>query len=161
VVAPPLLQVAQFNILKDGSRHETTTSYMGGAGHATDATYMEGEYMPSKHIDLGAVPIQPAYRTNAGGEQMRRILEINPRRCIKIIRSTGSQETIFGAFGGAIGAAISPSLDALRPSRRRENTIGTLRPYQNLDHRIEFVYFNPADKPAQPFAKPRKNQKDI
>jgi hypothetical protein len=103
--------------------------------------------MPSKHIDLGAVPITPAYRTNAGGanegdfgNKSRMIYQNN--------RSANQQDTYFGAFGGAIGAVVAPLLDALRPSRR-ENAVGSLRPYQNPSSTVSNSYvFNPADRPA-------------
>jgi hypothetical protein len=43
---------------------------------------------------------------------------------------------------------VAPLLDALRPSRR-ENTIGTLRPYQNPGTTVSNSYvFNPADRPS-------------
>ena len=135
------------DVFKDQAREETTASYMGGAGAANDATYVDGEYMPSKHIDLGAVPLAPAYRTNAiganegdFGNKSRMIYQNN--------RSVNEQDTYFGAFGGAIGAVVAPLLDALRPSRR-ENTIGTLRPYQNPGTTVANSYvFNPADRPS-------------
>ena len=133
------------NVLKDGSRQDTTASYMGGAGAANDATYVDGEYMPSKHIDLGQLPIAPAYRSNASGanesdfgNKSRMVYQNN--------RTANQQDTYFGAFGGAIGAVVAPLLDALRPSRR-ENTIGTLRPYQNPGTTVSNSYvFNPADR---------------
>lgn len=135
------------DVLKDQTRQETSVAYAGGAGAANEATYVDGEYMPSKHIDLGAVPIAPAYRTNAAGanegdfgNKSRMIYQNN--------RTANEQETYFGAFGGAIGAVVAPLLDALRPSRR-ENTIGTLRPYQNPGTTVSNSYvFNPADRPA-------------
>jgi len=135
------------DILKNQAREETTQSYTGIASAANDATYVDGEYMPSKHIDLGAVPLAPAHRTNAGGanesdfgNKSRMIYQNN--------RSVNQQDTYFGAFGGAIGAVVAPLLDALRPSRR-ENTIGTLRPYQNPGSTVSNSYvFNPADRPA-------------
>jgi hypothetical protein len=135
------------DVFKDQARQETTASYVGGAGAANDATYVDGEYMPSKHIDLGEVPLAPAYRSNAAGanegdfgNKSRMIYQNN--------RSANEQDTYFGAFGGAIGAVVAPLLDALRPSRR-ENTIGTLRPYQNPGTTVANSYvFNPADRPA-------------
>jgi hypothetical protein len=133
------------DIMKDGSRQETTASYSGGAGSSSDATYVEGEYMPSKNIDLGHVPIGPAHRNNAFGanegdfgNKSRMVYQNN--------RSVNEQGTYYGAFGGAIGAVIAPLLDALRPSRK-ENTIGTLRPYQNAGTTVSNSYvFNPSDK---------------
>jgi hypothetical protein len=63
-------------------------------------------------------------------------------------RSINENNTYFGAFGGAIGAVVSPLLDSLRPSRR-ENAVGTLRPYQNPGTTVSNSYvFNPADRPA-------------
>jgi hypothetical protein len=135
------------DVLKDVNRQDTTQSYIGGAGASTDATYVDGEYMPSKHIDLGAVPITPAYRRNAlganegdFGNKSRMIYQNN--------RTANQQDTYFGSFGGAIGAVVAPLLDALRPSRK-ENTVGTLRPYQNPGSTVSNGYlFNPADRPA-------------
>ena len=135
------------DVLKNVAREETAVSYIGGAGAANDATYVDGEYMPSKHIDLGQLPLAPAYRTNASGanegdfgNKSRMIYQNN--------RTANSQDTYFGAFSGAIGAVVAPLLDALRPSRR-ENTIGTLRPYQNPGSTVSNSYvFNPADRPA-------------
>jgi len=47
---------------------------------------------------------------------------------------------------GSLGAVVAPLLDALRPSRR-QNVIGTLRPYQNPGTRVSESYiFNPADR---------------
>jgi len=132
---------------KDVNRQTTAQAYIGGAGAANDATYVDGEYMPSKHIDLGEVPLAPAYRTNAAGanegdfgNKSRMIYQNN--------RTANQQDTYFGSFGGAIGAVVAPLLDALRPSRK-ENTVGTLRPYQNPGSTVSNSYvFNPADRPA-------------
>lgn len=135
------------HVLKDGNRQDTAQSYIGGAGGVNDATYVDGEYMPSKHIDLGALPLRPAYRTNAMGasegdfgNKSRMVYQNN--------RTANQQNTYFGSFGGAIGAVVAPLLDALRPSRK-ENTVGTLRPYQNPGSTVSNGYlFNPADRPA-------------
>ena len=63
-------------------------------------------------------------------------------------RSENIQNDYFGAVGGAIGAVISPILDVLRPSRK-ENTVGTLRPYQNAGTTVSNSYiFNPSDRPG-------------
>lgn len=139
------------NVLKDGARHETTAEYVGGAGAAFNSLPMvDGEYMPSKHIDLGAVPFRPAYRTGANGGNdadygyKSKMMYQNNRS----INNNNNQDTYFGSFGGSIGAVVAPLLDALRPSRR-ENAVGTLRPYQNPGTTVSNSYmFNPADRPA-------------
>jgi hypothetical protein len=61
-------------------------------------------------------------------------------------RSENQNDGYFGIIGGAIGATVAPLLDVLRPSRK-ENTVGTLRPYQNAKSTVGQSYlFNPADK---------------
>lgn len=135
------------DILKDGSRQETSQTYVGIAGAENDGTYVDGEYMPSKHIDLGPIPFAPAHRTNALGGSENDFGNKSMTN-YKNNRTVNQQDTYFGAFGGAMSAAIAPLLDALRPSRR-ENTIGTLRPYQNPGSTVSKSYiFNPADRPA-------------
>jgi len=126
-------------------RTDTSTEYAGIAGYSNPATYQDGEYMPSKHIDLGPVPIHGAYRQGANGAN-EADYGYTSKMQYQNNRSTTGDETYFGSFGGAIGAVVAPLLDALRPSRR-ENTIGSLRPYQNPGTTVSNSYiFNPADK---------------
>ena len=126
-------------------RTDTSTEYAGIAGYSNSAGYQDGEYMPSKHIDLGPVPIQGAYRQGANGAN-EADYGYTSKMQYQNNRATTGDETYFGAFGGAIGAVVAPLLDALRPSRR-ENTVGSLRPYQNPGTTVSNSYiFNPADK---------------
>jgi hypothetical protein len=61
-------------------------------------------------------------------------------------RSANKQDSYFGLVSGSIGAVVAPLIDILRPSRK-ENVIGTLRPYQNPGTNVPQSYiFNPADK---------------
>ena len=132
---------------RDVNRTTTTTSYVGIAGSSNPETYVEGQYMPSKHIDLGAVPLYPA---NAVGRSGAREGEfgIKGKMAYPNNRTINRTDDYFGAVGGAFGSVISPLLDILRPSRR-ENTIGSLRPYQNPTAPVHNSYlFNPADRPA-------------
>ena len=127
-------------------RPETTTSYVGAAGTQLPETYTTGEYMESNHMDLGQVPFGVATMTNKqqgnDHEYERKSQNAYPNN-----RSAHTQETYFGAFGSAIGAVVAPLLDELRPSRK-ENVIGTLRPYQNAHTGVSNSYlFNPADRP--------------
>ena len=133
-------------IIHDQNRSDTAIEYSGIAGYSNSAGYQDGEYMPSKHIDLGPVPIQGAYRQGANGAN-EADYGYSSKMQYQNNRATTGDETYFGAFGGAIGAVVAPLLDALRPSRR-ENTIGSLRPYQNPSTTVSNSYiFNPADKP--------------
>lgn len=129
------------------NRPDTTTSYTGGAGAHTEETYQMGTYMESKHMDLGAVPYGIA---NATGhkEATDNDYSKHSKQAYPNNRTENSQDTYFGAFSGAIGAVVAPLLDELRPSRK-QNAVGTLRPYQNPQSTVSSSYvFNPADRPA-------------
>jgi hypothetical protein len=136
-------------MLRDVSRPETTMSYTGVATSQNPSQAgVTGEYMESKHMDLGPIPIgianavghSQAASTDYGGLQNTQTYSNN--------RTSTGDETYFGAFGGAIGAVVAPLLDELRPSRK-QNAIGTMRPYQNAQSKVGSSYlFNPADRPA-------------
>ena len=140
------------------SRPETTTEYTGGAGYANESTYVPGEYMPSTNIDLGAVPISSA---NAHGRNYAHDAEYGMKSSKAYMnnRTANTQDGYFGAIGGAIGAAVAPVMDMLRPSRK-ENTIGSLRPYQNAKSTVGQSYlFNPADRPGTTIRETTENSK--
>lgn len=131
----------------ESHRSTAAMSYVGGAAAGQEGMYVDGEYMPSKHQDLGAVPLAPA--DNAGrGFARDGDYAYASNRTYANNRSTANAGDYFGAMGGTIGAVVAPLLDMLRPSRK-ENTIGSLRPYQNptsgpKNPRV----FNPADRPG-------------
>ena len=140
------------------NRPETTVSYTGAAGADNQGIFVDGEYMPSKHIDLGSVPLSSAYAKGKGGAtdgdygSKSQVVYNNNR-------TANSQSDYFGAVGGAIGSVISPLLDVLRPSRK-ENTIGTLRPYQNAGTKVPQTYvFNPSDRPGPTIRETTENSK--
>jgi len=129
------------------SRPETAVAYAGGAGYQTEASYIPGEYMPTHNQQLGEVPLAIA---NANGRQYATDAdyEIKAKKAYPNNRSSNKQDQYFGMVSGGIGAAIAPLLDMLRPSRK-ENVLGTLRPYQNPSTTVPQSYiFNPADRPA-------------
>ena len=132
----------------DPNRATATMSYVGAAGrHDTDAQYVEGEYMPSHRNQLGDVPLGPIsgasrtdiYDTDFGAKSAKKYTNN---------RSTSNVDDYFGIVGGALGAVVAPLLDVLRPSKR-QNTVGTLRPYQNPESTVKNSYLlNPGDRPA-------------
>ena len=140
------------------NRPETTTSYIGAAGSDNQGVFVDGEYMPSKHVDLGEVPLSVA---NAVGRSGARDGDYGSKTQVLYNnnRTANHQDDYFGVVGGAIGSVISPLLDVLRPSRK-ENTIGTLRPYQNAaSHVTQSYVFNPADRPAHTLRETTENSK--
>jgi len=129
------------------NRPETSAEYSGVAGAYVSGQQMDGEYMPSKHIDLAGPQVQPAYRVGACGAN-ESDYGIKSQKVYKNNRSSNRNDGYLGVAGGVITAAIAPLLDALRPSRK-ENTIGTLRPYQNPGTTVPNSYiFNPTDRPG-------------
>jgi hypothetical protein len=128
-------------------RRAEGVEYSGIAGYANSSTYVEGEYMPSKHIDLGPVPLAGAYAPGAHvGNELD--YEAKAVRAYPNNRSTtNDSDGYFGIVSSGFGAAVAPLLDILRPSRK-ENTVGNLRPYQNPGTTVSKSYlFNPADRP--------------
>jgi hypothetical protein len=96
---------------------------------------------------LGSVPLGPvdaAYRSDLydadfGAKSAKKYTNN---------RSTSNVDDYFGIVGGALGAVVAPLLDVLRPSKK-QNTIGTLRPYQNAESTVKNSYLlNPGDRPA-------------
>jgi|UniRef100_A0A6C0IQM6 hypothetical protein len=127
------------------NRPETTASYVGAAGYANENGYVPGEFMESKKTQLGNVPIGIA---NANGRQYANTNDYGAKSKMAYPnnRSSNKQDSYFGLVSGSLGAAVAPLLDVLRPSRK-ENVVGTLRPYQNAGSNVPQSYiFNPNDK---------------
>jgi hypothetical protein len=141
------------------NRPETTASYIGGAGYNVESSYVPGEYRESTNIDLGAIPIGIV---NAAGRNYAHDAEygIKSSKAYMNNRVANKSGEYFGALGGVIGAAIAPVMDVLRPSRK-ENTIGTLRPYQNAKSTAggQSYLFNPNDRPAPTIRETTENSK--
>lgn len=140
------------------TRPETSTDYMGVAGTQNDAAYVPGEYMPTHMQQLGPVPVGVANaqgRSKAGENDY----SIRSNKAYANNRSSNQQDGYFGAVGNSLGAAVAPLLDMLKPSRK-ENMIGTMRPYQNPGTSVSQSYvFNPADKPAPTIRETTENSK--
>lgn len=140
------------------NRPETTASYTGVAAYGNSAPYVEGEYMPSKHHDLGAVPL-PVPGAEGHGNPTDGDYGIQGQVAYPNNRSSNHQDSYYGAFSGGIGAVIAPLLDIMRPSRR-ENTIGNLRPYQNPNSTVPRPHIvNPADRPGTTIRETTENSK--
>jgi hypothetical protein len=141
------------------SRPETTAEYTGGAGFSNPAAYVPGEYMPSHNINLGAVPTPSV---SAVGRNWAHDAEYGMKstKAYNNNRTANNQNGgYFGAIGGAIGAAVAPVMDIIRPSRK-ENTVGNLRPYQNAKSAVSESYiFNPADRPGTTIRETTENSK--
>jgi hypothetical protein len=128
---------------RETARQTTGREHVGVAGNQ-NMQYIKGEYMDSRNQQLGAVQFTPAYASRAGeaneGDYGNKSFKSYPNN-----RVYSNNDDYFGIVGSAIGASIAPLVDMLRPSRK-ENVVGTLRPYQNPKSTVEKSYiFNPAD----------------
>lgn len=140
------------------NRPETTTSYVGAAGYSNENGYVQGEYMESKRHELGELPYGVA---NANGRQYANNADfgMKSKMAYPNNRSSNKQDDYFGMVSGSLGAAVAPLLDILRPSRK-ENVVGTLRPYQNAGSNVPQSYiFNPNDKPGVTHRETTENSK--
>ena len=143
---------------KDVSRPETSASYAGGAAYGNSTIYVDGEHMPSHRMQLGAAPFTAA-GANGKGSPTDSDYGIKGKMAYPNNRSSNVQDKYFGAVGGAFGAAVAPLLDALRPSRK-ENTIGSLRPYQNAKSSVAATYlFDPTQLAAKTIRETTENSK--
>jgi hypothetical protein len=115
--------------------------------------------MPSHNISLGAVPTPSV---SAVGRNWAHDAEYGMKstKAYNNNRTANNQNGgYFGAIGGAIGAAVAPVMDIIRPSRK-ENTVGNLRPYQNAKSAVSESYiFNPADRPGTTIRETTENSK--
>jgi hypothetical protein len=136
------------HIDKDVNRPDTAAEYAGGAGYQNSALYVDGEHMPSHKIQLDAPALTPAGARN-GGAPTASDYGIKSKTAYPNNRSTNKQDKYFGAIGGAFGAAVAPLLDVLRTSKK-ENTIGSLRPYQNVKGEVASSYVYDPNKKAAP-----------
>jgi len=133
-------------------------NYGGIAQGSNPSMYVDGEYMPSKNIELGAVPLAVANSVGQGGARTGDY-GIQSQNMYMNNRAANIQPDYFGAVGSAIGAVVSPLLDVLRPSRK-QNVIGTLRPYGDAGTTVPLSYiFNPADRMGPTIRETTENSK--
>jgi hypothetical protein len=135
------------HIPREVARPETSQEYAGVAQQTTGTShYVVGNYAEPHSVELGSYPILAA---NAQGKFLATDGDYGyqSNRSYLNNRSIGAgKEDYFGAVRGAITEVVAPLFDVLRPSRK-ENSVGTLRPYENPKASVPLTYvFNPKDK---------------
>jgi hypothetical protein len=134
------------HVARDVSRPDNSVEYAGIAS-GQSSTYLSGEFKDSTRAVLDAPPLSSAYAARKGA-----VIDTDYGNNSVYVSKNSRGENLqddqyFGGIGGAIGAAIAPLMDILRPSKK-ENTIGNMRPCQNAKSRVNNSYvFNPADRP--------------
>jgi len=132
------------------NRPETDASYSGIAGPSSNgnngAQMVDGEYMPSNRIELGAEQMGPVsganrYHLSNSGDFGLKSVTAYPNN-----RSTNYEDDYFGIVGQTVGSILAPIMDVLKPNRKN-NVVGTLRPYQNPNAKVVNSYImNPKDR---------------
>lgn len=132
-------------IVKDVNRPETTVSYQGGASYANSAEYVVGEYHEPHGVQLESYPVKPAV-AKGKGLATENDFQNKTTKAYMNNRSVGKQGDYFGSVRGYVTETMAPLLDVLKPSRK-QNAVGTIRPYQNPKTPVCKSYlFNPHDK---------------
>jgi hypothetical protein len=135
--------------IQKSSHRNDVTQYYGGAPSSTlkTASYVPKIYEEPKNIALPSKDVAPSSASGKGpitdGENF-----IKSHTNIVNNRATIPHQNIFGSgFSRAIGAAIAPIMDVLKPSRKEEYSCN-IRTYGNLSGEVPANYFiNPADVP--------------
>jgi hypothetical protein len=127
------------------NRKEVGRQYEGTAGHYNSGEYIPGKHQEPKTIELGAKPLGVAKAIDKNSPT-EGDYGYSGKKAYPNNRSINNETNYFGGLGYSVGAAIAPLLDVLRPSRK-ENTIGSLRPYQNAKtHVPESYMYDPNNK---------------
>ena len=120
------------------SRPDTAVSYSGVAAYGNNSYYIDGEHHDPHKQQLGSYPLRVANAVGHGNAT-ESDYGIKSKMAYPNNRSSNMDEGYFGAIGGAFGAALSPLLDALKPTRK-ENTIGNMRLYENPKYHVNASY---------------------
>lgn len=140
-----------------GSRNSTSISYEGSA-YYNNGEYVEGEFMPTTRQQLGEVPLSVA---NAVGRQYATEQDYQKKafKSYPNNRSSNKKTEYYGGVSNTVASIISPILDVLKPTRK-QNTIGTLRPYNNMKPAVTNGYtLNPGDQPKTTIKETTQNSK--
>ena len=121
-------------------KENTSSSYEGIARGPNMTNLGESKYRESKRIVNGPENFAIA---NAGGHQPAdpNNYSVDSYKIYENNRTANSQIGVFGGVGNALGAAVAPLMDILRPSRK-ENVVGNVRLYGDLKSEVPQSYVN-------------------
>lgn len=127
-------------IIKDSHRNDTT-SYQHGTPNAIlkTASYTPTTHEASKRIQLGSYNVTPSSATSATPHTAKDTHQKSHTNYVNN-RTVNTQPTTFGSgFSTAIGAAIAPIMDILRPVRKQDYPCN-VRVYGNIAGPMEATY---------------------
>ena len=133
-------------LLQDVNRTTTTAEYFGNGRNETDASYYKSEYEKARRPVLAPNGIA---NPSAIGSSAPTVADYGVKgyKSLPNNRSTTTSTNNFGYINSILTAVVSPLMDIMRPSRK-ENVIGSARPYGNANNTTvpNGVVFNPADR---------------
>ena len=137
------------------NRQHLSSSYVGngvGVGQEKPGEHSQkhGEYMESKRMELGELPIGIASATH-NTPSYEGDFEKRAKRAYNNNRTANAKNTdgdYFGVVGGAMGAVIAPLLDILRPTKK-EDVVENMRPYENIHSHVNASFvIDRTDRPG-------------
>lgn len=132
-------------IQRNVTRPDTAVEYSGVAAYGNNSIYVDGEHQEPHRVQLESYPITGV---GANGQGILTEEDYGMKSKKAYPNNRNSAIDYFGAVGGAFGAAITPLMEALAPTRK-ENVIGNMRLYENAKAPVNSSYlFNPNDKPG-------------
>ena len=138
--------VRSIEILQDVNRPSTSAEYFGNGRNDTDAGYYKSEYEPARRHVLGPTDLAAP---SAVGSSVPTVADygIQGYKSLPNNRTTTNTGDNFGYVNSILKAVVSPLMDIMRPSRK-ENVIGSARPYGNANNTTvpTGIIYNPADR---------------
>jgi hypothetical protein len=134
-------RVISQEVFKTSNRNETTT-YQAGVpnSYLKTASYVPKKYEETKKKQLEGFEVGHSNATGAGPHNDMD-LNLNSHTNYVNNRSNNQQPQIFGSgFSAAIGAAIAPIMDILKPSRKEEYSCN-MRIYGNIGGEVPKSYY--------------------
>lgn len=137
-------------MMKDTTRNDTTSEYFG-VGEVTDgkSTYISGEYMPSKRMELvGGDKHMSNMTISKLSGAVANVEGHNNSRTTNNRDITQNRQPQMGVVSGVVQAIVSPLLDVLRTTRK-ENVIGNVRETGNVGNssaQQQHYVYNPNSK---------------
>ena len=117
------------------SRPSTSVSYVGGPSVMNPKESSPGQFMPSKHQDLGPLPVGIVSAGDRGAATEEDYERKACRTYMNNRTANYTGDTYVGAVSGVngIGAVVSPLLDMLRPTRKETLMVeNNMRPYLQI-----------------------------
>ena len=125
----------------DTMRNATTRSYTGVASSEKNASYIAGEHEETKRKQLSATDAPHCTAAGRGTHEDTDNRQNNYTTYVNNRTLQRQPDTMRSGFGRAIGAAIAPILDMMKPTRKSEYS-SNVRVYGDAGSKVASNYVN-------------------